>query len=58
MLWELSHRRVPYAGREPMSVALEVVRSNLRPQINSDVDPTLRGMTIMCLYDESKVLIQ
>lgn len=48
VLWEMAHRRVPYAGREPMAVALEVTRSNLRPAISDSVDPAFQALMKDC----------
>lgn len=44
MLWELTHRKIPYSGREPMLVALEVSRSGLRPTIAEGIDPEITGI--------------
>lgn len=48
VMWELVYRRIPYAGREPMAVALEVARSQLRPSIDNNIDATYKELMMEC----------
>lgn len=52
ILWELTHRRVPYHGREPMAVTMDVSLRGLRPKIDDSVDPKLKDLMTECWAQE------
>lgn len=43
VLWEIFHRQIPYKGRDPVSVAIDVVKGTLRPPMSSDVPFDMQG---------------
>lgn len=48
VLWELVSRQNPYDGREPMYVALEVCRNNLRPAVENSVNSEYKALMQDC----------
>eukprot|EP00698_Gefionella_okellyi_P003807 TRINITY_DN13538_c0_g1_i1.p1 TRINITY_DN13538_c0_g1~~TRINITY_DN13538_c0_g1_i1.p1 ORF type:complete len:363 (-),score=62.01 TRINITY_DN13538_c0_g1_i1:63-1151(-) len=48
VLWELVTRHVPYAGMDPVQVALAVVNQNMRPPIPSTCPPAMSQLMQRC----------
>jgi serine/threonine protein kinase len=47
VIWELFHRDIPYKGRDPMSVAMEVIRGG-RPAIDGSMPPQMEALMKAC----------
>ena len=47
LLWELTHKEVPYTGYDPIQMAVNVI-AGMRPKISSRCDPLLAGMIRKC----------
>lgn len=45
-LLKLLFRQNPYAGRDPMSVAIDVLHRGLRPTIANSIDPNIRSKSL------------
>lgn len=52
VLWEIFHRKNPYQGRDPVSVAIEVIRSNLRPPMNPEVPSEMKDLICACWHQD------
>lgn len=52
VLWEIFHRQDPYAGKDPVVAALEVVRSGLRPVIAPNVQAEIRELIEQCWHSD------
>jgi serine/threonine protein kinase/ABC-type branched-subunit amino acid transport system substrate-binding protein len=48
VLWEVFHRQMPYRGRDPVSVAVDVVKNGLRPPISADVPNEVQDIIRAC----------
>lgn len=54
VLWELFHRQMPYKGRDPVSVALDVIHNNLRPALSSELPVEIQDLIKACWAKEPK----
>lgn len=54
-MWEIFHRQDPYAGRDPVSVAVEVIKSGLRPIMNPDVSAEMKALITSCWSQEPEM---
>ncbi|PRP79695.1 LRR receptor-like serine/threonine-protein kinase GSO2-like [Planoprotostelium fungivorum] len=52
VIWEILTVEEPYLGRDPLSVALDVIRSGLRLEIPSDAPPHLTRLMQNCWLED------
>lgn len=48
LLWEIFHRRLPFDGRDPLSVAFEVVNNGTRPLLDPKLPHQMSELIVAC----------
>lgn len=52
VLWEIFHRQLPFNGRDPLAVAVEVVKLGLRPVIDSNIPTRVANLISECWHQD------
>lgn len=48
VLWEIFHRKDPYNGKDPLSVAVDVINKSIRPEIDPTIPPEIASLIRSC----------
>lgn len=48
LLWEIFHRQLPFGGKDPLQVAMEVVNSGNRPVMGAHIPRSMSDLITSC----------